>query len=77
MFVISQQAIFAQSLMETFPNWDHYLWTGAAFYARYRFVLISNKLCDWTVAQMGGGGGGGEGATGFVLSEWGGAVTVR
>jgi len=28
-------------------------------------VLISNKLYDWTVAQVG------EGASGYVLSEWG------
>ncbi len=27
-----------------------YLWTGAALYARYRLVLISNTLYDWTVA---------------------------
>ena len=41
------------------------LWTGAALYARYRLVLISNTLYDWTVAQVG------EGASGYVLSEWG------
>ena len=44
---------------------DIILWTGAALYARYRFLLISNKLYDWTVAQVG------EGASGYVLSEWG------
>ncbi len=27
-----------------------FLWTGAALYARYRLVLISNTLYDWTVA---------------------------
>ncbi len=43
------------------------LWTGAALYARYRLGLFSNKLY----------GGGGEGASGYVLSEWGGAVTVQ
>ncbi len=32
------------------------LWTGAALYARYRFLLISNKLCEWTVAELEGGG---------------------
>ncbi len=34
-----------------------FLWTGAALYASYRLLLISNKLCKWGVKVMGGCGG--------------------